>query len=712
MKQSDLESNNKIPYKYIDADNKIYKDPYLNNNDDSSIEISAKHSNDISRIDPKKLSDDELCKFIEDKDKILIELNTKRETLKTELTTSIQRLNEIITENAELLYKKSPSPAEVKWLTEQYNAKKKTLDIEKKINHSYKVQYNILENKMKTRNSNLNSKNNTNSDSEMNSNSLKMSNKSSKVSSNLYMSVEDQINKIKNENKDMIIKINNIKNRKASQKREMDSILKGELNSQLEQKCEELQKLKSLKYEAEEKFNTTNRTLEMMNKKVDNFEQKIKKIDIDEYDVDNYSLNIFNFWLSLVKEELDNKNPDELVELIRNDQSKFMNEFKKKKVVIKKKKKKSFQDGGTDMTGNNANGIGEQNNNAITGDNQNKNNNNKNQNKNANKNKNIFAIFSILNNSININNDSKLNNNIKNENDKLLKLKEDKNILNDITDIEYRQLLNKKEEYLEKNMRLDKNLKDFSKTEQAKLSKVAKSIKEKDIQLKITKEKNELIQEEVNNLENIYQLSLEKEKISKEIAQKMNISANKTNDNKDNNIKVEINNSLVSKNNNINQDIKTKMEDNNNSDSLYKLNIKKKNRELILNNEKKSDFPETREEQLKLIRKKYLEEEEQEQKNKNINNMEEITNEQFIDSENNLNEIENQEQDQINNEYNYNNIEIKNNYEEENDFDIINDNKSNNKNNINDENMDQKDDEKFDEIENINIKKKQAPFKV
>jgi hypothetical protein len=364
------------------------------------------------------------------------------------------------------------------------------------------------------------------------------------------------------------------------------------------------------------------------------------------------------------------------------------------------------------MTGNNANGIGEQNNNVITGDNQNKNNNNKNQNKNANKNKNIFAIFSILNNSININNDSKLNNNIKNENDKLLKLKEDKNILNDITDIEYRQLLNKKEEYLEKNMRLDKNLKDFSKTEQAKLSKVAKSIKEKDIQLKITKEKNELIQEEVNNLENIYQLSLEKEKISKEIAQKMNISANKTNDNKDNNIKVEINNSLVSKNNNINQDIKTKMEDNNNSDSLYKLNIKKKNRELILNNEKKSDFPETREEQLKLIRKKYLEEEEQEQKNKNINNMEEITNEQFIDSENNLNEIENQEQDQINNEYNYNNIEIKNNYEEENDFDIINDNKSNNKNNINDENMDQKDDEKFDEIENINIKKKQAPFKV
>jgi len=700
MKQSDLEANNKIPYKYIDADNKIYKDSYLNSNNDSSIEISGKHSNDISKIDPKKLSEDELCKLIEDKDNILIELNQKRETLKTELTSSIQRLNEMITENAELLYKKSPSPAEVKWLTEQYNAKKKTLDIEKKINHSYKVQYNILENKMKTRNSNLNSKNNTNSDNEMNGKSLKISNKSTKVSSNLYMSVEDQINKIKNENKDMVLKISTIKNRKASQKREMDSILNGELNSQLEQKCEELQKLKSLKYDAEEKFNTSNRALEMMNKKVDNFEQKINKIDIDEYDVDNYMLNICNFWLSLVKEELDNKNPDELVELIRNEKSKFMNELKKKKVVLKKKKKQ-LQDGGTDMTANNTNGISDQN---ITRDNNNKNNNKK-QNKNTNKNKNIFAVFSILNNSININNDSKLNSKMKNENDKLLKLKEDKNILNDLTDIEYRQLLNKKEEYLETNMRLDKNLKDFSKTEQTKLSKVAKSIKEKDFQLKITKEKNELIQDEVNNLENIYQLSLEKEKIKKEIAQKMNENTNKTTDNKDNNIKVEINN------NNINQNIKTKMEDNNNSDSLYKLSIKKRNKELILDNEKKSDFPETREEQLKLIRKKYLEEEEQEQKY-NINNMEEITNEQFIDSENKLNEIENQEQDQINNEYNYNNIEVKNNYEEENDIDIINDNISNNNNKISDENIDNKDDEKIDEIENKNIKKKQAPFKV
>ena len=59
-----------------------------------------------------------------------------------------------------------------------------------------------------------------------------------------------------------------------------------------------------------------------------------------------------------------------------------------------------------------------------------------------------------------------------------------------------------------------------------------KSIKEKANQLKIIKEKNKIVQEEVNNLENIYQLSLEKEKIREEIEQKMTI--NKNNENKKN----------------------------------------------------------------------------------------------------------------------------------------------------------------------------------
>ena len=120
-------------------------------------------------------------------------------------------------------------------------------------------------------------------------------------------------------------------------------------------------------------------------------------------------------------------------------------------------------------------------------------------------NKNIYKIFSILNNK-NIQNSNQLNKNenLKNENEKLSKLTEDEEILKDISDTEYRELVNKKQEYLETNLRLEKNIKDFLKTENSKITKVSKSIKEKASQLQVIKEKNELIQNEIKELEVIF----------------------------------------------------------------------------------------------------------------------------------------------------------------------------------------------------------------
>ena len=152
MKQSDTDSNNPIPYKYLDADNKIYKDPYLNNNnqEESSEEVSGKQSDSMSPQNIKKSkfinkgdrSEDELYELIEEKNGQLIELNKKTKKLKAKLTSIIKMLNEKIAENAEILYKKDINPLEFQWLAEQYEAKRKTLQIEQKINHSYKIQYN------------------------------------------------------------------------------------------------------------------------------------------------------------------------------------------------------------------------------------------------------------------------------------------------------------------------------------------------------------------------------------------------------------------------------------------------------------------------------------------------------------------------------------------------------------------------------------------
>ena len=50
VKQSDTETNNKIPYKYIDADNIVYQEPILKND---KGEISEDISNDHSTISKK-----------------------------------------------------------------------------------------------------------------------------------------------------------------------------------------------------------------------------------------------------------------------------------------------------------------------------------------------------------------------------------------------------------------------------------------------------------------------------------------------------------------------------------------------------------------------------------------------------------------------------------------------------------------------------------
>ena len=144
MKQPESDINNPIPYKYIDADNKVYKDPYLNNNNsEDSEEINAKKSIESKSKTSKKrvklskdlLSEEEINELIEEKNSDIIDLNKKAQKLKNALTSLVKKLNEKITANAEILYKKEITSNEIQWLTEQLESKNKTLQIEKKINN-------------------------------------------------------------------------------------------------------------------------------------------------------------------------------------------------------------------------------------------------------------------------------------------------------------------------------------------------------------------------------------------------------------------------------------------------------------------------------------------------------------------------------------------------------------------------------------------------
>ena len=613
MKQSDTDTNNQIPYKYIDADNKVYKEPILKNDKGESSEDV---SNDISAISKKSkkkniniedMSDKDIKNLTNEKIESIRKLGKKTNNLQKKLKAALKQLNDKIQEGAEILYKKESNANELEWLKEKYDSKQNLLNTEKKINHSYKVQYKLLENKLNNRKKIKDSKRSLENDTHINvsqsinktqsSKSLNV-NKSFSVSNSLYMNIEDEIRIIKNKNKELISEINKIKKDKISQQKKVDDIIYGELDTQLKLKTEELQQFQVMKMECKDKYNNLDKLINMAKETMKHFEEKAKYLAKKDEFADK--LEVYNYWLNLIKNEINDKTQEELIELIKNDKSEFLKELNKTRKI--KKQKKLVRDASTDMI---------------------KENNNNNEDKKVNQNKSIYAIFSLLNNSLTNNN--KNIENINNENMQIEQILQDENIYDLISLNEYRELIGKKQEYIETSMRLEKTIESFVKTENIKYSRITRAIKDKLVQLKLVKEKNKLVQEEVNNLENIYQLSLEKENIKKEINRKMNNKKNKNNIEKPND------------DNNIN-------DEKNNNNIYNETNLKENNSEEITN--KEDDFPNTRDEQLKLIKQKYMEDE----NNSNLNNEnKEIKNMENLDE--NLNGINNDDLNRENKEF-------------------------------------------------------------
>ena len=629
MKQFKSDFNNPIPYKYIDADNKIYKDPSILKNDKGEIssELSPEQTSSSKRNKNKNnkvenienLTEDEIRNLIDEKVESIQELGQKTNNLQKKLKTSLKQLNDKIQESADLLYKKEANSTELKWLQDKYDAKKNLLNTEKKINHSYKVQYKILENKIKNRNALKASKKNLNVNSSQHLNktnstkSLSLS-KSITTGNNLYMSIEDELTLVKNKNKELISEISKIKEKKISQQKDVDDILTGELDTQLKQKMEEMQQYNMMKMEYQEKYNTLNKSMNVVKDKIKHFEEKAKKLEGKNEFIQKEKLENYNFWMNLIKNEINSNTQEELINLIKENKSEFLKELNKK--GNPKKKKKLFKDASTDMIKDNNNSLEE---------------------KKLNQNDNIYKIFSLLNNVGNKNNNKNNNDKINSENMQLGKLIEDENIFNSITENQYRELISKKEEYIETSFRLEKTIESFQKTENSKYSRISKAINDKIVQLKLVKEKNKLIKDEVSNLENIYKLSLEKENIKKEIKRKMNIKLIKNIGKKpEENNMTNIQNYI-----NVSTDKKVEKKESN----LKKINPKE-------NKKKDDDFPETRDEQLELIRKKYMGDDENDNnnnENNDLENMEKIDNSEKELNKEDLNEENKQFEEKENN---------------------------------------------------------------
>ena len=346
MKQSDTEANSPIPYKYIDADNKVYKDPILRNDkgeiseditpNQSMVSKNNKKKKDLN-VDIENLSEDEIRNLIDEKSQSIQQLSKKTNNLQKKLKNALKQLNDKIQDSAEILYKKEANSTELQWLEEKYKTKQNLLNTEKKINHSYKVQYKILDNKLKNRNIVKSLKKNIENEAQNTQNinktfstkSLSV-NKSANISNSLYMNIEDEILMIKNKNKEIIAEISKIKESKVSQQKKVDEIINGELELELRQKMEELQQLNMMKMDYEEKYKTLNRSMNMAKEKIKHFEEKVKKKKKKNELIQTDKLESYNFWMDLIKKEINNNELEQLLNLIKNDKSDFIKEIDKK----------------------------------------------------------------------------------------------------------------------------------------------------------------------------------------------------------------------------------------------------------------------------------------------------------------------------------------------------------------------------------------------
>ena len=207
--------------------------------------------------------------------------------------------------------------------------------------------------------------------------------------------------------------------------------------------------------------------------------------------------------------------------------------------------------------------------------------------------------FGANNNNLNIESNQNENNNLNiNNNNNNMESKELDNILlkdyNEINDADYRELLNKKEQYLETNLRLEKNIDEIKKTKNQKISYISKVVKDNFNNLEKIKYENNLIEKEIDELCKVFQLTVEQAKLKNEINQKDNKNKKK----------------II---------LKTESSKNDENKLVKSYDVRKKNKNLedivipkkkiknieITNSWEKKNGKETREEKLKIIKLKY-----------------------------------------------------------------------------------------------------------
>ena len=666
MDSEQLNKNNELEHSECDDDN---KNENLNENKEisskqnanfdvteSGADIMKKINEEAEKLDNiidkndikvfskyEDLDENELEKLLEEKTQNILKLNNQKEESKNNLSSLLNKINKIITDNYDVLYKEAPSQELIGELNQEIEYKKKECKIAKNMNNSIKIQYNSINNKF-----------------------------SKKPEAG---SIEEDallLNKLKADNKKLTISIRKFKDNLLSKKDEKNEHKTEDFPNIVKLKTDEIRNLTVQKHDYFAKIKSSIKSLENVKNEIKHFEEKLKKQE--DKDKNEKLNNRINFWITLIKNDLSGNAEENISRIVKNE-SNFIKEINKidlknKSVKLNNKIKNSSFDEVSDQRDINSNmSFRETNIPYINSSNMNrKSNNNLLDSKSLHKG--IFSKFNYLkhkphSSSMNknyINNSEEFKINQYNEFDSNSNMEGIiQKDFEETTDNEYRELVEKKSQYLETNLRLEKNIQEIKKTKKSKVNNVYNTVQKNKKNLDDLKEQNNLLENEIMRLQNLFLLTIDKEKLKMEIKEKN--KKNKIDDiksrynNKDKQI-IKSDSSLTTENNILNE-----LKESNDSTIMKNmLNKKKKNKNksgYMDEMSQEKSIAETREQRLEKIRQKYLYENQDDEINE-LNTYEEMTKENNIYNDNLINE------DDINKEEN--NIEDKEEIQNEENF--------------------------------------------
>ena len=574
--------------------NKKIKKEILNKEKAEDFDVFDKYHN---------LSIKELKILLEQKNDILMNLNTQKEKYKKILNDTIKKLNSVVIKNSDVLYEEDYI-ANLENIKEE---KKRELQNSKKINKLYKLQFKTIKDKISENENENNTKN--------------------------Y--IENKINNLKMKNNSIKKEINNIKVEKIKHKKKYEIIIdNNKFKLKYKIKTDDNNNTLSKKYDYLTKFNMSMKSLDNIIKEVKRFEEIY--ISSNNKDIDENLYKKVNYWINIIKTDLTG-DKNEILSKIENDKSIFLTKVNNMNLHNKNELKEKFNTEPNDNNNKikieinddkiaiNKNLGLNRGSNSVKKDRENIRNEYKNLYENSehkslykkinylkiktplNSNKKIFLTNSenynrantfvaekMSNNSEENNNNIKISRNISIDNNELLE-----NILskdyNQISNEDYRELLSKKDQYIKQNLRLENNIDEIKKTKTQKFLKVLRIIEENNFNLQNLKKRNDLIKSELDNLTNIKNLKKEKISLENKINyKKSNLKKSEINEEqkKSEIINNNTNNGIVNQNNqnDILDDInKTDKKIKKNKSNSKKKKYKSKNKEVKLETIKEED---------------------------------------------------------------------------------------------------------------------------